>query len=121
MATALVTGANRGIDGVRVDLLINNAGILTRESLDDMDFDRIRRQFEVNALGPAGQFNDAADLAPADSTENYPVPMKDMGVSPTLGQSTDGPISAPAGCPATNREHTTAYFSTMARVNPRLL
>lgn len=35
-----------------VDVLVNNAGVLSRESLDDLDFDRIRRQFEVNALGP---------------------------------------------------------------------
>lgn len=35
-----------------VDILINNAGILTRESLDELDMDRIRRQFETNALGP---------------------------------------------------------------------
>ena len=35
-----------------VDVLINNAGILTRESLDDLDFGRIRSQFEVNSLGP---------------------------------------------------------------------
>jgi len=35
-----------------IDLLINNAGILTRESLDDLDFDRMRSQFEVNSLGP---------------------------------------------------------------------
>ena len=35
-----------------LDLLVNNAGVLTRESLDDLDFDRIRRQFEVNSLGP---------------------------------------------------------------------
>lgn len=103
MATALVTGANRGIGleltrllagagwdviaacrhrsidldalGVRVeeldladdaspqalagrlgdvtlDLLINNAGILGDDSLDPLDLDAIRRQFEVNALGP---------------------------------------------------------------------
>jgi NAD(P)-dependent dehydrogenase (short-subunit alcohol dehydrogenase family) len=36
----------------RLDLLVNNAGILTREGLDELDFDRIRRQFEVNSLGP---------------------------------------------------------------------
>jgi len=36
----------------RVDVLINNAGILSRESLEDLDFDRMRRQFEVNSLGP---------------------------------------------------------------------
>jgi NAD(P)-dependent dehydrogenase (short-subunit alcohol dehydrogenase family) len=35
-----------------IHVLINNAGILTRESLDDLDFDRIRRQFDVNSLGP---------------------------------------------------------------------
>ena len=38
--------------GERIDVLVNNAGILERESLDDLDFERIRRQFEVNALGP---------------------------------------------------------------------
>ena len=40
------------LGGRRVDVLVNNAGILSRESLDDLDFERIRRQFEVNALGP---------------------------------------------------------------------
>jgi len=35
-----------------IDLLINNAGILTSETLLNLDFDRMRRQFEVNALGP---------------------------------------------------------------------
>ena len=38
--------------GERIDVLVNNAGILERESLDDLDFERILRQFEVNALGP---------------------------------------------------------------------
>ena len=38
--------------GAPIDILINNAGILSDESLTDMDLDRIRRQFEVNALGP---------------------------------------------------------------------
>lgn len=37
---------------IEIDVLINNAGILTRETLDDLDFDRMRRQFEVNTLGP---------------------------------------------------------------------
>ena len=36
----------------KLDLLIHNAGILTRETLEDLAFDRIRRQFEVNSLGP---------------------------------------------------------------------
>jgi NAD(P)-dependent dehydrogenase (short-subunit alcohol dehydrogenase family) len=36
----------------QVDLLVNNAGLLTDESLSTLDFDRIRRQLEVNSLGP---------------------------------------------------------------------
>ena len=35
-----------------LDVLVNNAGILSDESLGDLDFDRMRRQFEVNSLGP---------------------------------------------------------------------
>ena len=35
-----------------LNVLINNAGVLTKESLQDLDFDRIRRQFEINSLGP---------------------------------------------------------------------
>lgn len=35
-----------------IDLLVNNAGILTVERFGELDFDAIRRQFEVNALGP---------------------------------------------------------------------
>ena len=38
--------------GTSIDVLINNAGILTRETLDDLNFDRIQKQFEVNAMGP---------------------------------------------------------------------
>lgn len=36
----------------KIDGLINNAGILQRVTLEDLDFDSIREQFEVNALGP---------------------------------------------------------------------
>ncbi len=35
-----------------VHLLIHNAGILSRENLDDLDFDRVQQQFIVNTLGP---------------------------------------------------------------------
>jgi NAD(P)-dependent dehydrogenase (short-subunit alcohol dehydrogenase family) len=42
----------RTLEPGSVDLLINNAGILESVSLDDMDLESIRRQFEVNALGP---------------------------------------------------------------------
>jgi NAD(P)-dependent dehydrogenase (short-subunit alcohol dehydrogenase family) len=34
-----------------IDVLINNAGILKRVTLEDLDFDSIREQFEVNAIG----------------------------------------------------------------------
>jgi NAD(P)-dependent dehydrogenase (short-subunit alcohol dehydrogenase family) len=42
----------QAIAGKPIDVLINNAGILSHETLDNLDFERIRRQFEVNALGP---------------------------------------------------------------------
>ncbi len=44
-----------------IDVLINNAGILRRTSLDDLDFDSIRLQFEVNALGPLRVTNALVD------------------------------------------------------------
>ena len=47
-----VHGLARALDGRRIDILVNCAGILTRESLDDLAFDRIREQFEVNAIAP---------------------------------------------------------------------
>ncbi|EDX77742.1 KR domain superfamily [Coleofasciculus chthonoplastes PCC 7420] len=34
-----------------IDVLINNAGILRKNTLPQLDFDAIRQQFEVNALG----------------------------------------------------------------------
>jgi NAD(P)-dependent dehydrogenase (short-subunit alcohol dehydrogenase family) len=40
------------LKGHTVDVLVNCAGILSDESLSDLDFDRIRRQFEINSLGP---------------------------------------------------------------------
>lgn len=39
------------LQGAPIDVLINNAGILNRVTLDNLDFDSIRQQFEVNALG----------------------------------------------------------------------
>ncbi len=35
-----------------IDLLVNNAGVLQGMSLNALDIDSIRHQFEVNALGP---------------------------------------------------------------------
>ena len=38
--------------GTTLDLLINNAGIAARDALGALDYDAIRRQLEVNTLGP---------------------------------------------------------------------
>jgi len=40
------------LSGETIDRLILNAGILGQVSLDNLNFDDIRRQFEVNSLGP---------------------------------------------------------------------
>lgn len=40
------------VNGRGIDVLINNAGILTSEDFLDMNFERMRQQFEVNTLGP---------------------------------------------------------------------
>ena len=42
----------RRLDGRRMDWLINNAGVLGRDSLEDLDFEAIEWQFRVNAVGP---------------------------------------------------------------------
>ena len=43
---------DRELGDEAIDVLINNAGIFTNETLGDLDLDRIRSQFEVNTLGP---------------------------------------------------------------------
>jgi len=40
------------LEGRTVDVLVNCAGILSDEGLGDLDFDRIRAQYEINSLGP---------------------------------------------------------------------
>lgn len=40
------------LQGLSIDLLINNAGVLRNESLHDMSASNIEYQFRVNALGP---------------------------------------------------------------------
>jgi NAD(P)-dependent dehydrogenase (short-subunit alcohol dehydrogenase family) len=44
-----------------VDLLINNAGLLTKETLEEPNLDAIRRQFEINALAPLALTNALLD------------------------------------------------------------
>lgn len=48
---AALDTVSRDLGDTPIDVLINNAGILENETLDDLDFDQIRKQFEVNALG----------------------------------------------------------------------
>ncbi len=59
-----------GIKDSKIDLLINNAGVLARDSLDQWDPHTIEHQFRVNALGPLlvtqcllNQFKDGAKVA----------------------------------------------------------
>jgi NAD(P)-dependent dehydrogenase (short-subunit alcohol dehydrogenase family) len=40
------------LKGRSLDLLINNAGVLSREGLEHLDFASIQKQMEVNAYGP---------------------------------------------------------------------
>jgi NAD(P)-dependent dehydrogenase (short-subunit alcohol dehydrogenase family) len=40
------------LEGLQLDLLVNNAGILQSVGLDDLNLDSVRRQFEINSLGP---------------------------------------------------------------------
>ena len=40
------------LDGRAIDWIVNNAGILERDSLDQLDFEAMERQFRVNTLGP---------------------------------------------------------------------
>ena len=40
------------LEGIPIDLLINNAGFMQSMSLDSLDFDAMRQQYEINTLGP---------------------------------------------------------------------
>jgi len=47
-----LTELTSALEGVSIDVLVCNAGILRDESLDRLNSDTIREQFEVNALAP---------------------------------------------------------------------
>jgi len=49
---ASVDGLATRLGDTQIDVLINNAAIHSNETLEDLNFDRIRKQFEVNTLGP---------------------------------------------------------------------
>lgn len=40
------------LDGINLDIVINNAGILRGDNLDSIDFDEMEEQFRVNTIGP---------------------------------------------------------------------
>lgn len=40
------------LDKQAIDVIIHNAGIMTNETLQDLDLERMRRQFEINSLAP---------------------------------------------------------------------
>jgi NAD(P)-dependent dehydrogenase (short-subunit alcohol dehydrogenase family) len=42
----------RKLQGVMLDVLVHNAGIVERVSLENLDIESLRRQFEINAIGP---------------------------------------------------------------------
>jgi len=42
----------KAVGDQKIDVLINNAGILRRDSLGEMDYDGMIEQFRVNTLGP---------------------------------------------------------------------
>lgn len=39
-------------DGARIDVLLLNAGVLVPDALEALDFEAMRKQYDVNALGP---------------------------------------------------------------------
>jgi NAD(P)-dependent dehydrogenase (short-subunit alcohol dehydrogenase family) len=47
-----VARLTESLEGRTIDVLVNSAGILSDENLDDLSFDRIRKQYEVNSIGP---------------------------------------------------------------------
>ncbi|MEM7502954.1 MAG: SDR family oxidoreductase [Pseudomonadota bacterium] len=53
VATADGVESLRGaLDEASIDVLINNAGILLRDDLDNLDFDDVMEQLRVNSVGP---------------------------------------------------------------------
>ena len=48
---ASVTELRDRLQQMPIDVLINNAAIVERVTLENLDFDSIRKQFEVNAIG----------------------------------------------------------------------
>lgn len=47
-----IESMKKQLEGVSIDILINNAGIFSNQTLDMMDYNEISRQLEVNAVAP---------------------------------------------------------------------
>ena len=47
-----VINLRSGLGNTKVDMLFNNAGMMQNETVEQMDYNQIREQFEVNTLGP---------------------------------------------------------------------
>lgn len=47
-----ISSLKQHMQGISIDVLINNVGILKNESLDNMDFDAIEDQLGINAIAP---------------------------------------------------------------------
>ncbi|GAB1260503.1 SDR family oxidoreductase [Aurantivibrio plasticivorans] len=55
------------LDGIQIDILINNAGILERTSIENIDDAAFERQYRVNSLAPLKVTAALRDLMPAGS------------------------------------------------------
>ena len=40
------------LKNIKLDLMINNAGVMTSESIDNLDLEAIRKQIEINTIAP---------------------------------------------------------------------
>ena len=49
---ASVESLRQQLGDTKIDILLNNAGILRRDSFGDMDYDAMLEQYRVNTLGP---------------------------------------------------------------------
>lgn len=50
--TTDITVLQEALSGQPIDVLINNAGVFSNETLTDMDFSALERQLQVNAIAP---------------------------------------------------------------------
>ena len=49
---AAVAGLRNALGGEKIDVLVNNAGILRSDTLDSVSYDEMIDQYQVNAIGP---------------------------------------------------------------------